>query len=72
MKQEYKIEFKNTEVFFFAHSFKTAEYHMNDFISRNKGSFEMKISKKINYQWVYIKTIGVNNGQNSKNKKVLC
>lgn len=42
-KQEAKIEYNNQKVFFFAHSFKTALEHANDFVERNKGKFEMKL-----------------------------
>lgn len=42
-KQEVKIEYNNQKVFFFAHSFKTALEHANDFVKRNKGKFEMQI-----------------------------
>ncbi len=46
-RQEAKIRYNNRgkerEVFFFAHNFKTALEHANDFVKRNKGKFEMKL-----------------------------
>lgn len=43
MKQEFKIEYNGKAVFFFAHNFKTARQHANEYIERNKGKFEMKL-----------------------------
>lgn len=60
-KQEVKIEYDGTKVFFFQHSFKTALEHANDFIERNKGKFEMKLFllNKSNFgeKWLFNKTI---------------
>lgn len=42
-KQEVKIECNGNNFFFFAHSFKTAMDHANEFVKRNKGKFEMKL-----------------------------
>lgn len=60
-KQEAKIEYNNTAVFFFQHSFKTALEHANDFIERNKGKFEMKLftlnKSSFGGQWTWLKTV---------------
>lgn len=44
-KQEYKIvnQKDDSEVFFFAHSFKSALQHAEAYIERNSGKFPMKL-----------------------------
>lgn len=65
-KKEVKIEYNNREVFFFAHSFKTALEHANDFVERNKGKFKMKVfllnTSNFGEKWLPYKVIGTNEG----------
>lgn len=60
-KQEVKIEYNKEKVFFFAHSFKSAYEHANDFVERNQGKFEMKLfllnSSNFGEKWILDKTI---------------
>lgn len=60
-KQEFKIEYDGSQVFFFEHDLKTALEHAEDFIERNKGKFEMKLFalNKSNFgeKWTFIKKI---------------
>jgi len=61
MKQEIKIEYNNTCVFFWQHTFRTALTHANYFIERNKGNFEMKVyllnESYFGEKWKLFKTI---------------
>ena len=60
-KQEVKIECNNNKFFFFAHTFKTAIDHANDFIERNKGKFEMKLfllnRSNFGEKWILAKVV---------------
>lgn len=60
-KQEVKIEYNDQELFFFAHTFKSALDHANDFVKRNKGKFKMKVfllnTSSFGEKWIHYKTI---------------
>lgn len=55
-KQEYKIvkQSTNSEWFFFAHSFKTARQHAEEFLKRNgkKGYTLYRVNEQIGDRWI--------------------
>lgn len=61
-KQEFMIKYNNIEVFFFAHGFKTAREHAEEFIERNRGRFQMKLYMLnrgyFGPTWSWRKTVG--------------
>lgn len=42
-KQEVKIEFDGSAIFFFAFNFRTGRQHAEAFVTRNKGKFGMAV-----------------------------
>lgn len=61
-KQEVKITYDNKgEVFFFAHSFKTAMEHANDYINRNRGKIAMNVyilnERNVGERWILFNQI---------------
>ena len=61
-KQEAMIKYNDIEVFFFAHGFKTAIEHAEEFIERNRGRFQMKLyalnRSCFGPEWCWRKTVG--------------
>ena len=43
MAQDFKISYLDSEVFFTAHSFKSAQCHAQEFMDRNAGKFPMRL-----------------------------
>ncbi len=64
-KQEVKITYNKGEIFFFAHGFKSAIEHSEEYINRNKNKIDMKVyylnSSNFGNKWVFIKESKISN-----------